>query len=855
MPFKATPFRDVTPSPLSPATPARALNATSFMNSPSIPRQNWARAVSWRPFATEAAPWLLGAGALLMLGVAPARADDTATPPDTSANAPVLLAQNDEAAGPQVSLLKPNYADVLRGTSQILVGIKPGRYAPATIELFVDDRSASPNGPTPFGAYPLPTLPSAIFNWPTQGYADGPHKLSVRVTDTQGFIAQSEALVFINNNKARNLTPPSLSWLNAPTNALRGLARLQLKSSGSFGVKYVIISMNSAEAPDVKPPLATWFTNVPPYAILLDTRKYADGLYVLHALGTDALGQEGEAPLLRIGILNSGLNTTPIQPFSPLSPLESDPPAPTQPAKSHNKMGTAPVVTPRFNDGTPKLSRAGDTTRGLRQGPLSDSGTVLSGTDAATGSATATPRVSSPSLHTRGTQQRATTATGSSPKTGAIEANGARVRPNRVRPNNARIGTRVGQNPHAATNVKGPRVKGPRPEIALSTAELANGLTTATRDWSRRATSAQSDASGAQAVRVPRVSSPQADARRMARNNNSQKQLAPPELAMPPQENANSANVVSAAPALSPAISAQADDGSRRAARTESNVPVGFVGRARPSAPRVGKRPLLHGQRVAETQNDHVAPPIPAANASTLSAPAVTMATGRRGELKPISKVPNVGAPTATREARSAAPSVSGRQARLFDLRPRPATPMSGAITVAPSPVAAKFPTSYRARKGETMQAIATRYGLPVELLASLNGVAAREPLSPGQVVRLAQPLVVSYGGKPVTSDVSSLMLGSTSVAPFRFLFQAQGGTMTYDPIKRQVIARNKDHAVTLTIGSATAQVDQQQVAMDLAAFLLSGRTMVPVRFFEKALNAQVDWNPTTGRLYVAMAR
>ena len=48
--------------------------------------------------------------------------------------------------------------------------------------------------------------------------------------------------------------------------------------------------------------------------------------------------------------------------------------------------------------------------------------------------------------------------------------------------------------------------------------------------------------------------------------------------------------------------------------------------------------------------------------------------------------------------------------------------------------------------------------------------------------------------------------------------------------------------------------VNRKDVMMDLAAFLLSGRTMVPVRFFEQALHAQVDWDPTSGRLYVAMS-
>lgn len=59
---------------------------------------------------------------------------------------------------------------------------------------------------------------------------------------------------------------------------------------------------------------------------------------------------------------------------------------------------------------------------------------------------------------------------------------------------------------------------------------------------------------------------------------------------------------------------------------------------------------------------------------------------------------------------------------------------------------------------------------------------------------------------------------------------------------------------MTLTIGSNTAKVGDKDVMMELAAFLFEGRTMIPVRFFEEGLNAQVEWDPQTGRLVVAMA-
>ena len=77
---------------------------------------------------------------------------------------------------------------------------------------------------------------------------------------------------------------------------------------------------------------------------------------------------------------------------------------------------------------------------------------------------------------------------------------------------------------------------------------------------------------------------------------------------------------------------------------------------------------------------------------------------------------------------------------------------------------------------------------------------------------------------------------------------------MTWDETSQRVTASNGSHHVSITIGSREANVGDQKVMMDLAAFLLSGRTMVPVRFFEKAFDTKVEWEPATSRIYVAMS-
>lgn len=175
-------------------------------------------------------------------------------------------------------------------------------------------------------------------------------------------------------------------------------------------------------------------------------------------------------------------------------------------------------------------------------------------------------------------------------------------------------------------------------------------------------------------------------------------------------------------------------------------------------------------------------------------------------------------------------------------------------ITVAPA-LPSALPLLHRALATETLASVAGRYKLPVSVLAMHNHMSEDAVLKPGQSVKLPQALAVSMAGDIVKGDVSSMMVGSVGVTPFRFLFEKQGGELKWDAANKRVTAKNSTHQVTLTIGSKSALVNQKEEMMDLAAFLVSGRTMVPLRFFEKALNASVEWEPATGRLLVAMAQ
>jgi LysM repeat protein len=196
----------------------------------------------------------------------------------------------------------------------------------------------------------------------------------------------------------------------------------------------------------------------------------------------------------------------------------------------------------------------------------------------------------------------------------------------------------------------------------------------------------------------------------------------------------------------------------------------------------------------------------------------------------------------------------------LAALPPTVTTPrrQTAAITVSlADEKASAMPVSHTTHTGDTLLSISARYGVPVQVLATINNLGSQihaAPLKVGTRLNLPRTLMLQYGGKPITGDVAAMMVGTTGVAPFRFMFEQQGGKLEWDAAGQRVTARNGSQEITLTIGSRTALVNREQVMMDLAAFLLSGRTMVPLRFFEKALHAHVEWEPTTGRIYMTMA-
>ena len=862
------------------------------------------------PSTAHLAGSVLALGALAsvsILNADAARADairaDVATP--ESQAAPRLAQANLAQAGiaPRVTIVQPAYADLLKGNANIVIAVDAKGSATKSVQMFVDGVSATE------GPIPLNGLNSAQFDWKTSTVKDGLHRLIVRVTDENGLRGEAETQVYINNSRTRDTSSPTLKWQNVRSGEmLHGQAELQLGASDNFGVKYIVITVNPIDNPDRTPALRASIINRAPFTYSLDTTRLPDGIYVLNARGYDVLDNEGATQRVTFGVSNNGLNPTVLE---QLKEVIASTKLDGKPAKSAaTKKPTSSTRTSSTRVET-ETKPATSTRAALRIKP------PVAKTPSAKTPPAKTPQAVADNK-TEIAKVTAPKVPVTNVVTAKIVIKAAPVRVANVKPSIALQAPSISQPTltriaSGSTEVKASSVgnassakatfeetvprKISQPTLTnrSSAARLAANVTEAKSDVSTKiartstlkteAAPTQFDSRNAEvvssriALAAPSSSvvvSQRSDlpqvATRFAKNAVVQTPVAKTVVQ-------NSAHQTPAMTGLPLPEAATMSASITAPSQTDSGV-IEYSNTARISLsahPRIAQTPRVAPMpRIARVEKPL---PVAAVARKTESLPVETRATSVAPTATNSIKL----APSTVVSTRDVAPTSAAKTTiyvktpqRMAALPTRRdddnassmtfAAAQSGArkaaITVSPVTLAAlqsrgaagTLPAIHVVKRGETMSSLAARYGLRAETLANVNGLKSHVALAAGQKLNLPRALKVAYRGADGSGDAQAFMVGSTGVAPLRFLFEQQGGTMTWDEAAQRVTASNGARRVSINIGSREASVDDQKVMMDLAAFLLSGRTMVPIRFFEKAFDTRVEWEPATSRIYVAMS-
>ncbi|MGQ0569345.1 MAG: copper amine oxidase N-terminal domain-containing protein [Armatimonadota bacterium] len=114
-----------------------------------------------------------------------------------------------------------------------------------------------------------------------------------------------------------------------------------------------------------------------------------------------------------------------------------------------------------------------------------------------------------------------------------------------------------------------------------------------------------------------------------------------------------------------------------------------------------------------------------------------------------------------------------------------------------------------------------------------------------------AQAIQVIVDGQPIAFDQPPIVIGGRVLVPLRGVFERLGAFVQWDPRTNVVSAARGDTQVQLTIGSRQAFVNGRVVSLDVPAMITRGRTLVPLRFVSEAMGARVDWDPANSAVFV----
>lgn len=94
--------------------------------------------------------------------------------------------------------------------------------------------------------------------------------------------------------------------------------------------------------------------------------------------------------------------------------------------------------------------------------------------------------------------------------------------------------------------------------------------------------------------------------------------------------------------------------------------------------------------------------------------------------------------------------------------------------------------------------------------------------------------------------DAAPFLVSGRTLLPLRFVGEAFGISFTWDKQSKTVTYPSPNGQVVLTVGQKKVPVGDHSVNLDVAPSIVSGRTFVPLRFIGESLGQEVLWHPET---------
>jgi hypothetical protein len=100
--------------------------------------------------------------------------------------------------------------------------------------------------------------------------------------------------------------------------------------------------------------------------------------------------------------------------------------------------------------------------------------------------------------------------------------------------------------------------------------------------------------------------------------------------------------------------------------------------------------------------------------------------------------------------------------------------------------------------------------------------------------------------GQAVELEAAPLIKDGRTMVPVRFIGEAFGANFLWEEKTRKVTYIYRDTLIEIFIDKKDAFINKEPITLDTAPFIVTGRTLVPLRFVSEHMGAFVDWDEQT---------
>ena len=144
-------------------------------------------------------------------------------------------------------------------------------------------------------------------------------------------------------------------------------------------------------------------------------------------------------------------------------------------------------------------------------------------------------------------------------------------------------------------------------------------------------------------------------------------------------------------------------------------------------------------------------------------------------------------------------------------------------------------------------------YVVQKTIIPPTNATATPEsPTNTTVTPELATDIRVQLNGQTMSFEVPPIIENGRTLVPLRAIFEALGATVEWNGDTRTVTATQGNMVIILPIGSLTPTVNGVDYPLDVAATIVNGRTLAPLRFVGETLGATVDWDGDTRTVFIS---